>query len=97
MSLSAVDDHILVSTANNHPDAGAVSLYCACCRFPMKTMEDAISFRRVGVCRQCDGKWTNYPGISWTDKNRWPDTSSDEWKEYLEIRALYAKPILTLR
>jgi hypothetical protein len=76
---------------------GAVPLYCACCRFPMKTIEDTISFRRVGVCRHCDNKWTNYPGIDWKNREMWPKKDSEEWMEYIELRALYAKPILNLK
>ncbi len=76
--------------------AEIVPLFCGCCKFPMKTLEDSIAFRRHGVCSHCDNRWTNNRAVSWAD-GKWPDTTSEEWQEFIETRAFYAKPILNLK
>lgn len=81
----------------NKEKTSAVDLYCACCRFPMKTLEDTLSFRKVGVCHYCDNQWTNYPGIDWKNPTKWPDKSSEIWQEYIDLRYFYAKPILNFK
>lgn len=87
----------LLLSKDKTQETSTVPVYCACCRFPMITMEDSLSFRKVGVCSKCDGQWTNFPGVDWSIPGRGPKKDSLEWAEYMEIRALYAKPILKLR
>ncbi len=69
--------------------SNVVPLFCPCCEFPMKDIGDATSFRNVGVCRPCDNRWTNKPGVEWPQG---PDKSTDEWKEYIEHRRKLSKP-----
>lgn len=71
-----------------------VPLFCPCCEHPMRTSDDGLAFRKVGVCHKCDERWTNSPGNEWPDG---PDKNSNEWAEYLEIRALLERPTLTFK
>lgn len=96
-SLVSLCDGRLLVLKEKGLETSTVPIYCACCFLPMTTMEDSISFRKVGVCSRCDGTWTNYPGIDWSLSEKWPRKDTPEWLEYMEIRVLYAKPILKLR
>jgi len=66
------------------------------CEFPMKTIEDSIAFRKNGVCSHCDGRWTNDKRVSWSE-GRLPDKSWDDWKEYIALRAIYARLLITFK
>lgn len=73
-----------------------VPLFCRCCSFPMKTMDDSISYRKHQVCSKCDDRWTNDKKVDWKTALL-PDKSSEDWIEYIELRAFYAKTIITYR
>lgn len=73
-----------------------VPLFCELCHYPMKTVEDSISFRKVGVCSHCDGRWTNDKRIDW-DTKRYPDPDWSEWAEYIEIRRISARSPISFR
>lgn len=66
-----------------------VPLFCHLCCYPMKTVEDSISYRKVGVCYHCDLRWTGDKRIDLSSK-KYPDKDWEEWKEYIEIRAITA-------
>jgi len=71
-----------------------IPLFCHCCSRPMKTVEDGLSFRKVGVCHKCDERWTNKPNVIWPDG---PDICSKEWEEYIHTRNLLEKPMLDFK
>jgi len=73
-----------------------VPLFCSVCEFPMKTIEDSIAFRKCGTCSHCDGRWTNDKRVSWSE-GKFPDKSWDDWKEYITLRAIYAKLLITFK
>jgi len=62
----------------------------------MKTLEDSLAHRKHGVCAHCDNRWTNNKSVSWPD-GVMPDKTTEFWQEFIETRALYAKPILKLK
>lgn len=67
-----------------------VPLFCQLCCYPMKTIEDSISYRKVGVCSHCNLRWTGDRRIDWSSE-RYPDKNWEEWKEYIQIRAVSAR------
>lgn len=73
-----------------------VPLFCYVCEFPMKTADDSISFRKHGVCSRCDGRWTNHRDVSWKE-GKLPDKSSEDWQEYITLRALLSRPLIILK
>ena len=66
-----------------------VPLFCGLCSYPMKSIEDSISYRKIGVCSHCDLRWTGDKRINWASE-KYPDKDWEEWKEYIEIRAITA-------
>jgi hypothetical protein len=66
-----------------------VPLFCDLCSYPMKSIEDSISYRKIGICSHCDLRWTGDKRIDWSSK-KYPDKDWEEWKEYIEIRAITA-------
>jgi len=73
-----------------------VPLFCHLCCYPMKTVEDSISYRKVGVCSYCDGRWTNDRRIN-LKENIFPDKNWEEWAEYIEIRRISARSPISFR
>lgn len=82
---------VLIAPEDNK---SVVPLFCECCNYPMKTADDSISFRKYGVCNHCNERWTHKPGVEWPAG---PDKSSNEWKEYLDLRSKTSKPIITFK
>jgi hypothetical protein len=74
--------------------SNVVPLFCPCCELPMKTSDDGLAYRKVGVCHKCDERWTNKPNVVWPEG---PDKTSDDWKEYVKIRSLLEKPTLDFK
>lgn len=66
-----------------------VPLFCKLCCYPMKSVEDSISYRKNGVCYHCDLRWTGDRRINWSIE-KYPLKDWEEWKEYIEIRAISA-------
>ena len=93
--VSVAGGAILLIRPKDH-SSSIVPLFCPCCDFPMKTLEDSLSHRKHGVCAHCDNWWTNNRMVSWAD-GIMPDKTTDFWQEFIETRALYAKPILKLK
>jgi len=91
------DGRIIVITQNscNIP----TPLFCPCCKFPMKNLvEDPQAFKNHGVCSHCDGRFTNYPGVSWKDKSMYPEiVASAFWNEYLEERRILSRSIINFK
>lgn len=74
--------------------SGVVPLFCPCCERPMKTLNDGLTYRKLAVCHMCDERWTNKPGVKWPQG---PDKTTEEWKQYLELRSLLEKPSLNFK
>lgn len=66
-----------------------VPLFCKICAYAMKTLEDSIAYRKVGVCSKCDGRWTNDKRVSWTE-GKHPGPEWEEWAEYIKERGISA-------
>lgn len=73
-----------------------VPLFCKVCFYPMKTIEDSISYRKVGVCSHCDNRWSTDKRISWKDEC-YPQKDWEDWIEYMEIRRIIAKSPIAFR
>lgn len=82
---------IIKSTSDSY-----VPLFCPCCSYTMKTMEDSISYRKSGVCHYCDDRWGNRKGIDLINQV-FPDKGSEEWSEYIETREIYSKPLFIFK
>jgi len=72
----------------------ATPLFCECCQYPMRTAEDASSYKRLGVCHKCDNRWSGHKYVTWPEG---PDKSSTEWQEYLASREITNKPIFVFK
>ena len=73
-----------------------VPLFCYLCCYPMKTIEDSISYRKVGVCSHCDGRWSNDRRVD-LKANKYPDKNWEEWLEYIDIRRISARSPISFR
>ena len=69
-----------------------VPLFCPLCEFPMKTSDDSIAYTQCKTCDRCKNKWENVKNVDLLEK-KYPDKTSELWKEYLEVRAFQARPI----
>lgn len=92
--ISYCNDKVIV--VKNKDDLTTVPLFCHVCEFPMRTMEDSISFRKHGVCSQCDNRWTFTKGVSWVS-GVLPNKNSEEWSEYISLRDISSKPIINFK
>lgn len=73
-----------------------VPLFCHVCKFPMKTLEDIISFKKTNCCAACDMRWSN--SKLGNLKEGWkPDEKTDGWSEYMEIRNIRFKSLINLK
>jgi hypothetical protein len=73
-----------------------VPLFCKLCNYSMKTIEDSICYRKVGVCSHCDGRWSNDKRVDWTAE-KYPQRDWEEWNEYIEIRSISARSPISFR
>lgn len=73
-----------------------VPVFCEVCKFPMKTLEDSISFRMYGCCNHCEMHWTRTKFGKWEDGWR-PDTSTEGWTDYLIYRKALSRNLITLK
>lgn len=85
---------IVIASANF--EETTIPLFCPLCEFPMKTKEDALSFRQSKCCEKCENRWLNVRGIDLL-KGQYPDKSSEEWLEYYETRLIQTRPIINLK
>lgn len=70
-------------------------LFCPICAFPMKTIEDSISYRSFKCCNKCEMRWSTSNKGSL--KEGWkPDQTSQEWCEYIEERKLLNKILINI-
>lgn len=65
-----------------------VPLFCPLCEFPMKTIEDSVSYREYMLCNKCEQHWKNIPKEQIDPKR---------WQEYLEERELTSRPIFNFK
>ena len=73
-----------------------VPLFCKICAYAMKTLEDSIAYRKVGVCSKCDGRWTNDKRVNW-EEGRYPGRELEEWAEYITERGISARSPIIFR
>jgi len=69
-----------------------VPVFCPCCSFPMKVVDDFLAYREFECCHHCELKFAR------TNKERWdlgwrPDQASDTWLEYIQLREVLFKPV----
>ena len=89
---SLLDGKVIVIKLANLIDV--VPLFCECCLFPMKTLDDSISYRKQKVCSKCKDRW--FSSKDNTNINQ-PDKSSPEWVEYIQTRLLLERPTINLK
>jgi hypothetical protein len=68
-------------------------LFCPLCEYPMKTMEDSMSYRSLGACEHCEKRWKKSRLIKNVEKLK----KHKSFHEYLLIRAISARPIFNLK
>ncbi len=77
-------------------DNNFVPLFCRVCKFPMKTLEDSVSYRKVRCCNHCDMRWgSSKQGRledGWT-----PEKTTEDWQEYIKDRIIYFKHLINLK
>jgi len=73
-----------------------VPLFCKICAFAMKTLEDSIAYRKVGVCSKCDGRWTNDRRVNW-EEGRHPGPDWEDWADYMVERGISARAPIIFR
>lgn len=61
-----------------------VPFHCPLCEYPMKTADDANSYREVQACYMCH--------LYWRSSNTEPDKQSERWKSYMERRHMAFLP-----
>jgi hypothetical protein len=67
--------------------ATIVPLFCAFCRFPMKTADDSIAYRKAGCCDKC----------LLFCRGRKEEMPPEQWEEYLQDRQNCAKPLIIIK
>lgn len=71
-------------------------LFCHICKFPMKTLEDSISFKKMGCCNLCELRWstTKYGKL----EEGWvPGSDTEGWEDYMSTRNIYFKRLINLK
>jgi len=75
-----------------------IPLFCKECKFPMKTIDDSISFRAKGCCYKCDLNWSYVVEVDWKDATKHPSVVlNDQWTEYIKNRQIQTRPILIFK
>lgn len=90
-----LDGKLVIIKSPGH-DKQTVPLFCSCCGYPMRTMEDCIAYRKNAVCYHCDNRWSNSRDVKLQDKV-YPDKTTEEWSEYLSFRQIIGRNIFTLK
>jgi hypothetical protein len=78
---------VVVAPLNN--EKIIVPFFCSVCGYPMKTADDAQSFRNYQCCSMCELFWAR-SGIQ-------PDKDSERWKLYLERRHMAFLPSINFK
>jgi len=73
-----------------------VPLFCKLCEYPMKTMEDSISFRKIGVCHYCENSWSKNKNCNIAN-GLMPNKETEEWLEYIIVRDIASKTIINFK
>ena len=84
----------LIAVVSPTDTSGIIPLFCPCCERPMKTSDDGLAYRKVGVCHMCDERWTNKPNVFWPGG---PSKLSVEWNAYIDLRNLLEVPTLVFK
>lgn len=67
---------VVIFPANN--EKIIIPFFCSICEYPMKTANDATSYRESGCCYHCE--------FYWIKPNLLIDKSSERWQEYIKQR-----------
>jgi hypothetical protein len=90
-----LDGRVVVICSTNI-EAQRVPLFCPCCQYPLRTMEDCVSYRKTNTCYHCDNRWANVKGNN-LKNGQYPDKASSDWIEYLSFREIVGRNIFTLK
>jgi len=85
---------VLIKPPDHHKTT--VPLFCPCCSYPMRTMEDCVTYRKNGVCYHCDNRWSGSRNVDIAN-GIYPDKGTEEWVEYLSFRQIIGRNIFTLK
>lgn len=66
-----------------------VPLFCPLCKFPLKTADDSIAYRKTRTCDKCLLRWNSEP--------EQVDVHSEEFYQYVKEREILHKPILIFK
>lgn len=73
---------VVISPINN--DKVIVPFFCPMCEYPMKTADDAQSYRDYQCCSMCELYWARSLTV--------PEKDSERWKLYMERRHMAFLP-----
>lgn len=87
---------LVVYSKNSHKLK--VPLFCPLCDFPMKTQEDASSYKNKGCCDKCDVYWRSDKSFELGIKKfKELICTTDKWSEYYEHRNSLSKAIINIK
>lgn len=93
--IDKLSDGRVVAIYSKNIDTQRVPLFCPCCEYPMRTMDDCVAYRKLRTCYHCSSRWSNTKGVVLLE-GVFPDKSTEEWQEYLSFRQIVARNIFTL-
>lgn len=73
-----------------------VPLFCLCCSFPMKDINDSIAHKTFGCCQHCELNFARPYKDKWESGWR-PNKSMEEFNIYIEKRRQQWKPIIQFK
>lgn len=77
-------------------DYSPTPLFCSECLFPIKTLEDVLALQEFSCCSQCRLYFASTKAEEW--KAGWRmDKTSEQWKEYIELRNFRAKTVINFK
>lgn len=74
----------------------SVPLFCDICKFPMKTMDDVVSFKKIGCCSSCEMRWSTSKLGNLAEGWK-PDANTDGWEDYIRVRNIHFKRLINLK
>lgn len=78
---------VVISPVNN--DKIIIPFHCPLCEYPMKTADDAKSYREYQTCSLCE--------LHWSRSKITPDKQSERWQEYMKRRHLAFLPQINFK
>ncbi len=67
--------------------ATVVPLFCSWCKYPFRTSDDSLAFRKAGCCDKC----------LLFSRGKPEETSKEQWASYLEERRTAPRPLIILK